>query len=248
MVHKDLHLSIILNRNRIIWPAPVGRRLIPIYRLIRNSSSRAYPHVLEKPEKFNPPSHGSRLRNPTTRYYGPQMTAEELAQQKSKKYPNMMPPEGTFMHWFLHNKLIHLWLSMGILTSLAVTVMVTNFKRESPFADMLPEWYNMFLHPIRFWRTIIEVIKLDTARTSAEAAEKRKQRVDDVAKRAAFRKAKGLDQYEGIGGWTLRADPKMPDPETRAKTEETIPGEINQTFPDNEAPKKKPIKKWLGIW
>lgn len=126
--------------------------------------------------------------------------------------------------------------------------MVTNFKRESPFADMLPDWYNMFLHPIRFWRTIIEVIKLDTARTSAEAAEKRKQRVDDVAKRAAFRKAQGLDQYEGIGGWTLRADPKNPDPEIQVKSEDIVTGEAIQTLPDNDVPRKRPLKKWFGIW
>ncbi|POS86867.1 hypothetical protein EPUL_000668, partial [Erysiphe pulchra] len=247
MVLNNPLRSTLLSGNRKLWAPPIRRRLIPNCSLVRNSSSRAQPHVLEKPEKFNPPSHGSRLRNPSIRYYGPQMTAEELAQQRIKKYPNMMPPEGTFMHWFLHNKLIHLWLSLGILTSLAVTVIVTNFKRESPFADMLPDWYSLFLHPIRFWRTIIEVIKLDTARVSAEAAEKRKHRVDDVAKRAAFRKAQGLDQYEGIGGWTLRANPKNPDPEILAKSENDLPGEIIQAFPD-EVPKKRPLKKWFGIW
>ncbi|KAG4413473.1 hypothetical protein IFR04_013409, partial [Cadophora malorum] len=54
--------------------------------------------VLEKPTKFVPPSHGARLRKEAPRYPGPQLSEEEAAAQKAKKYPNMMPPDGTFMH------------------------------------------------------------------------------------------------------------------------------------------------------
>jgi hypothetical protein len=75
------------------------------------------PFVLEKPNKFNPPSHGARLPKDTPRYPGPQLSAEEQARQKTKKYPNLMPPEGTFMHWFLNNKTIHIYIS---LVSLAI--------------------------------------------------------------------------------------------------------------------------------
>jgi hypothetical protein len=70
------------------------------------------PLVLEKPAKFTPPSHGARLRKSPPQYPGPQLSAEEQAAQKSRKYPNMMPPEGTFMHWFVNNQAIHLWISL----------------------------------------------------------------------------------------------------------------------------------------
>ncbi|KFY25317.1 hypothetical protein V491_01809, partial [Pseudogymnoascus sp. VKM F-3775] len=58
--------------------------------------------VLEKPTRFNPPSHGKSLPNRTVRYPGPALSASELAAQKTKKYPTMMPPEGTFMHCGVH--------------------------------------------------------------------------------------------------------------------------------------------------
>lgn len=253
MVRRDALFQGILFRRQCPWPkyAPIARSS-PFFTRPYNSNAR--PPVLEKPEKFNPPSHGARLRNPAPRYYGPQMTEKELNQQKKKKYPNMMPPEGSFMHWFLHNKMIHLWISLGTLTTLAVTVMVTNFKRDSPFADMLPEWYNLFLHPIRFWRTVFEVIKLDTARISAETAERRKHRVDDVAKRAAYRKSQGLDKFEGIGGWTAKDSRPISGSVTPTDNEDIIPSSIDQDLHKDQLPiheesrVKRPLKKWLGIW
>jgi hypothetical protein len=84
---------------------------------IRNASHKApkkssKPLVLEKPAKFNPPSHGSRLRKEPPRYPGPQLSAEQQATQKTKQYPNMMPPEGTFMHWFVNNRSIHMYITL----------------------------------------------------------------------------------------------------------------------------------------
>lgn len=85
---------------------------------IRHASSKApgkkssKPFILEQPKKFNPPSHGSRLPRQTPRYGGPPLSAEEKAAQKKKQYPNMMPPEGTFLHWFITNKSIHIWITM----------------------------------------------------------------------------------------------------------------------------------------
>jgi len=70
------------------------------------------PIVLEKPAKFNPPSHGSRRLKPAPRYPGPNLSAEEKEIQKSKKYPNMMAPEGSFVHWFLHDRSIHLYITI----------------------------------------------------------------------------------------------------------------------------------------
>lgn len=66
------------------------------------------PRVLEKPDKFRPPSHPARLRSKPRYTYGPDLTPT----QRTRRYPHMMPPEGTFMHWFLTNRVIHLWISL----------------------------------------------------------------------------------------------------------------------------------------
>lgn len=44
--------------------------------------------------------------------YGPKLSEDDKKRMASKKYPNMMSPEGTFSHWFLNNRLIHLWITM----------------------------------------------------------------------------------------------------------------------------------------
>ncbi|KAI1004568.1 hypothetical protein K3495_g3643 [Podosphaera aphanis] len=240
---------------RVKLSRATSHRLLGAF-LLRKASSKAKPLVLEKPTKFNPPSHGARLRSPVSRYLGPPPSAEEIARQKVKKYPNMMPPPGSFMHWFLHNKVIHLWLSLGILSSLTIFVVVTNYKRDSPFADMFPDWSSLFLHPIQSCRSVLEIIKLDAARNSAEIAEKRKQIIDDVTKRGLYRKAHGLDQSEELGGWTAKRDLKTLDYATLvdssdAGSNSAVEDDTTRQGIDRhtkETREKRPLKKWLGIW
>lgn len=90
--------------------------ILPRIRHASNSSksaSSSKPLVLEKPSKFNPPSHPARLnRAPPRQYPGPPLSAPEKEAQKSRKYPRMMPAEGTFMHWFLTNRSIHLSITL----------------------------------------------------------------------------------------------------------------------------------------
>lgn len=80
---------------------------------IRHASSTPppKPRLLEKPDRFNPPSHPSRLRS-KHRSYGAPLPEHERRAQKTRSYPHMMPAEGTFTHWFLTNKSIHLWISI----------------------------------------------------------------------------------------------------------------------------------------
>lgn len=71
------------------------------------------PIILEKPEKFNPPSHGARLPKKTTpRHYGGDLSAGEVQAQKKKDYPGLAPPDGSWSHWFLHSRSLHLILTM----------------------------------------------------------------------------------------------------------------------------------------
>ena len=80
---------------------------------IRSASSipPPKPRVLEKPDKFRPPSHPARIRA-KPRYTGPPLSENERQAQKTRRYPHMMPPEGTFFHWFLTNRTIHLWITL----------------------------------------------------------------------------------------------------------------------------------------
>ena len=85
------------------------------YRLCKRASTNAPPPKiirLEKPARFNPPSHGRRLKQQIPRHYGPELTQQQRVEQKTKKYPNMMPPPDTFMYWFLTNRGIHVFISL----------------------------------------------------------------------------------------------------------------------------------------
>ena len=109
---------------------------------------------------------------------------------------------------------------------------------------------------------------MDVARTSAETAEKRKKDVEDVQKRSTYRRAHGLesDDSQGLGGWTARSDEEVSSPSLRVdgpiirKPALDIPNEHSESstvtphddhkdslYLDWEG-KKKPVKKWLGIW
>jgi hypothetical protein len=84
-------------RTRLSIPTSTSLTIRSASNKKKNSTSK--PLVLEKPSKFVPPSHPARLR-------------KEIARQTKKKYPNMMPPEGSFMHWFMMNKTIHMWITL----------------------------------------------------------------------------------------------------------------------------------------
>lgn len=91
-----------------------GRRVSPwTPSRFASNQSTSKPIVLEKPLKFNPPSHGSRLRkNTMPKHYGGVTTAEERAAQRIRSYPGIMAPEGTWSHWFWHSKSLHVFISM----------------------------------------------------------------------------------------------------------------------------------------
>ena len=77
------------------------------------------PIVLEKPDKFRPPSHAARrnARSTTSMYgagaaYNQGMSEKERIESKKKSYPHMFPEEGTTMHWFLTTRWVHVSITM----------------------------------------------------------------------------------------------------------------------------------------
>jgi hypothetical protein len=70
------------------------------------------PIALEKPERFNPPSHGARLPRSTPRHYGGPLTTEEVKAQASKSYPGLPPPPNTWSHWFINSRGLHTFITL----------------------------------------------------------------------------------------------------------------------------------------
>ena len=118
---------------------------------------------------------------------------------------------------------------------------------------------------------------MHVAYVSAETADRRKQKVEDVKKRSHYRKAHGLDQGEGIfGGWTARTDEETLTPPresgsvlhsspssgsvvqvVRDAVDDYREGQEQQhgqqtgkdeTYVDFEGNRQAVRRKWLGIW
>lgn len=136
---------------------------------------------------------------------------------------------------------------------------------------MLPPGRDFWFHPFRFIANYGHVYKLHTDYVSAETAERRKKKVDDVQKRSRYRKAHGLEDERGFGGWTAKSDaeslgPALPAPDSPAQTsapsndkispetagapsrgDSMIAEDDRSSYIDFEG-RRRPIKKWLGIW
>ncbi|KAE8363311.1 hypothetical protein BDV27DRAFT_130125 [Aspergillus caelatus] len=218
----------------------------------RCASDNSKPRVLEQPDKFRPPSHPARRvvqtrngrvigREPIN--YGPKLTEKEREEQKRKQYPNMFPPEGTVMHKFLTNRWIHIWIAMSVLTTLATFTFTTNFKRSSPFAHLLPSWSDLLWHPIDTISQALAVFRMHVQHTSVQTREKRHQRIEDAEKRRQYRIAHGLEEPTEEQG---KAETEVIDDQSPiAADAETKQG--SGEYVDWEG-KKRPVKKWLGIW
>ncbi|RLL98559.1 hypothetical protein CFD26_106944 [Aspergillus turcosus] len=217
-----------------------------------SSDNSSKPRVLAQPDKFRPPSHPARrvvqTRNGRVvspgpiNYPGPRLSEKEKEEQKHRKYPNMFPPEGTIMYKFLTSRWIHIWIAMGVLTSLATFTFTTNFKHTSPYAHLLPPWSALLTHPIDTVGQALAVFRMHVQHNSMETREKRLKRVEDAEKRRQYRIAHGLEE---------------PDEKTKAEAAEVVddqspvavdvPAVGAGEYVDWEG-KKRPVKKWLGIW
>jgi hypothetical protein len=96
----------------------------------------------------------------------------------------------------------------------------------------------------------MEVIKLNSDHQTAETMERRKRKVEDVQKRAQYRKAHGLEKEEGFGGWTAKSNGESLGPAIPVGDAEgvnTMEGN-REAVGEQVVRQTKPLKKWLGIW
>lgn len=106
------------------------------------------------------------------------------------------------------------------LTALAIYTFLENFRRTSPFVDLLPTAAQALRHPILAARTTVEVVRLTEEQRIAEISEKRQRRVDDVSKRTMYRKAHGLEETVGFNSGWLTGGVKKEGPMAPARNEE----------------------------
>ncbi|SPO03384.1 uncharacterized protein DNG_06067 [Cephalotrichum gorgonifer] len=223
---------------------PVSRALSTTRHLAKappakKSPAQQKPLILEKPAKFNPPSHGAKLpsRKRMPQHYGGALPKEELKAQETREYPTMMAPKGTWAHWFWTNRLIHVFITTGTLLVLGIATYFINFTHTSPFKHLIPPVSDAYDQPITFLRTWMSVLSVHYEDANRKAFESRSRKMDDVLKRQAFQRAheteKGpMEKYFGFGR-------QEPEEDTTAKVEEQ----------QAEAPaaEQKP-KKWFGIF
>ncbi|KAI0859289.1 hypothetical protein F4860DRAFT_269033 [Xylaria cubensis] len=209
------------------------------------------PIVLEKPERFNPPSHGSRLPRSTPRHYGGSLTAEEVQAQNQRTYPGLPPPPNTWSHRFINSRGIHMFITLGTLTSLAFYTFCMNFKAKSPFADMVPPISEFPRHPFQYIGVCIDVLRMHEEHESALTAEKRRRKVEDVTKRNEYRKAHGLEPAtSGLFGSKAVEKPEETvvddaSPQATAVVEASEP-ELNAVAAEITPEGKR--KKFMGIF
>ncbi|KAM6482185.1 hypothetical protein HDV62DRAFT_62029 [Trichoderma sp. SZMC 28011] len=202
------------------------------------------PIVLEKPAKFNPPSHGSRLkRNSLPKHYGPALTEDEIAAQNKRNYPGMMAPEGTWTHWFWHSRLLHTFITMGALLAMGVYTFFMNYAYNSPFKDLVPPISDLWHQPTYFfaqWKNVILMHEKDKA---LKATEHRTRHLDDVAKRRYFMKMHGIEAKDPVQMVFGKDEQKSEEQLEAAAMGRELPPQPEAT----EAPAEQK-KKWLGIF
>lgn len=248
---------------------------LPRASAVRHASSVTppKPRLLAKPDRYNPPSHPARVQS-KPKNFGAPLSEAEKAEQTKKQYPHMMPPEGTFMYFLLTNRSIHMYVTIGILVTLVFGMWYEDFMHSTPYKDLLPPNSMFLAHPLRFMQRYFEVYQMHTAYMTQKTMEKRRRKVEDVQKRAEYRKAHGMDagEREGLfGGWTAKRDEELLGPALQAES----PSEPSATPVDTESVSKGQIKgqlegqtegqteevyydfqgnpqpirkKWLGIW
>lgn len=119
---------------------------------------------------------------------------------------------------------------------------------------MLPSRKLLPFHPFQFLGQLVEVWKIQTYRVSAETEEKRQRGVADAQKRAAYRKAHGIE-VGGIAGLLGMGVEDPPEQQRRsAGVVQDAEGQVQAaaqgdagTYTDFQG-KKKHVKRWFGIW
>ncbi|OAR01138.1 hypothetical protein LLEC1_07993 [Akanthomyces lecanii] len=222
--------------------SPVSQHIRVRYASSSSPQADGKPIVLERPAKFNPPSHGSRLKGRALpRHYSPPLSEAEIKVRSQRSYPGMMAPEGSWQHWFWHSKLLHTFITMGTLLAMAIYTFFMNYAYNSPYKELVPPTSTLFTDPAYFFVAWKEVILSHEKEKALKAGEHRTRHVDDVAKRRYYMKAHGIEPKDPVTIVFGRGDQR-----SEAEIEAVALGkEMPQKTPEEEEVGKR--KKWFGI-
>lgn len=125
-----------------------------------------------------------------------------------------------------------------------------DFLDKTSLKQLLPTKEDWKLHPIKSFKTFWSVYKLHVEQRSAKTAERRRQQMEDVQKQKEYRKAHGIEEHRlpfGLGVATPEGDAQRASQHAEESPVAPLQSETEgqETLHD---PKKRPIKKWLGIW
>ena len=140
-----------------------------------------------------------------------------------------------------------------MLFSLAFYVFITDFVDKTSLKQLLPTRDDWKLHPIKSFKRFWSVYKLHVEQTSAETAERRTQQMDDVEKRRQYRRAHGIEERKlpfGLGAVTTEERSQVTQEvveESPTASSQPMAQDGTDSYVDFEG-RKRPIKKWLGIW
>ncbi|KAH4180712.1 hypothetical protein HBH70_204080 [Parastagonospora nodorum] len=194
----------------------------------RQAQQQKAPPVIPQPDKYRAPSHSARKpnRNLENKIYGAPPSEEDKKRMATKKYPNMMSPEGTFSHWFLHNKSIHLYITLGILVSLAIAAFYMDFMSKTVYAELVPTRKDFLRHPYDSVNRFLEVYKMHMEQLSQVYTEQRLRKVEEVEKRKQYRLERQREAEE-------RGEEYVEDP---------------RYYVGEDGIRRRRVKKWFGIW
>ncbi|PHH77579.1 hypothetical protein CDD80_465 [Ophiocordyceps camponoti-rufipedis] len=243
--------DVVVRSSRIRLPPP------PMKRWSSSSSSSSSSSasgdgtiVLEKPAKFNPPSHGSRLRTSSLpKHYAPPLSAAEVARRRSRDYPGVMAPEGSWAHWVWHSRLLHTCITMGALFALALATFFLNYTHNSPYKDLVPPLADLWHQPGYFFSAWKNVMILHDRHQAAKAYDRRMANLDDVAKRQYYMKMHGIEPKSLIT-MVLGSDGDK-GVEEKDEEKKIVGGDGDGGVAvDGAEVGEKPLqtKKWFGVW
>lgn len=153
-----------------------------------------------------------------------------------------MAPEGTWSHWFWHSRLLHTFITMGVLFAMAICTFFMNYAYNSPFKDLAPPISDLWRQPTYFFAAWKNVISLHEKDKATKAREHRTRHLDDIAKRNYYMKVHGIEAKNPVTMVFGKGEEKS--------EEELEAAALGRELPPKEDSEEKSAqkKKWLGIW
>lgn len=171
------------------------------------------------------------------------------------------------MHKFLTNKMLHVYISLGVLFMFAGWAFLLDFWSKNKYPELLPAKALFFSHPIQYLRQYGRVYRMHVEALSAETAEVRRRSGDDVRRRKEYLRHHGMEEESVLARWGFGVE-ETPREKRQREIDETLARKavegaggvvpqqkmgVDRERGDEEGYRdfdgeKRRVKKWFGIW